>query len=246
MKSTSTKVQIFSDYKYGQINQSDLVDENLIKCTLKLKQSAREVLADEIMVFRTKIQEQEIEIARLKKTISELEASLSANSQIISSHEYIPKHDYEYNSALFSSPVGDNVIEILHELCTKKRDKNKFVINYKTDWYIVWKILRNFKIYTGTELDFVTLVQECVIPYIEDSRQNKLKVEINNFKSIESDSQIRTVAVVDWRKVAFKERERNELHPLHNEPVLERAINILTTLQRMLIRANITIQNADK
>lgn len=235
-----------SDQKFGQQDQYNIVDDNQINAMLQMKQYARELLSDEFKNFQNTIQEQKNEIESLKKANSELQILLFAHSQNINSHEYIPKHDYEYNSALFSSPVGDNVIEILHELCTKKREKNKYVINYKTDWYIVWKILHNFKIYTGTELDFVTLVQECVIPYIDISRQNKLKVEINNFKSIESDSQIRTVAVVDWRTVAFKERERNELHPLHNEPVLERAINILTTLQRMLIRANITIQNADK
>ena len=235
-----------SDQKFGQQDQYNIVDDNQINAMLQMKQYARELLSDEFKNFQNTIQEQKNEIESLKKANSELQILLFAHSQNINSHEYIPKHDYEYNSALFYSPVGDNVIEILHELCTKKREKNKYVINHKTDWYIVWKILRNFKIYTGTELDFVTLVQECVIPYIDISRQNKLKVEINNFKGIESDSQIRTVAVVDWRKVASKERERNELHPLHNEPVLERAINILTTLQRMLIRANITIQNADK
>ena len=235
-----------SDQKFGQQDQYNIVDDNQINAMLQMKQYARELLSDEFKNFQNTIQEQKNEIESLKKANSELQILLFAHSQNINSHEYIPKHDYEYNSALFSSPVGDNVIEILHELCTKKREKNKYVINHKTDWYIVWKILRNFKIYTGTELDFVILVQECVIPYIDISRQNKLKVVFNNFKGIESDSQIRTVAVVDWRTVAFKERERNELHPLHNEPVLERAINILTTLQRMLIRANITIQNADK
>ena len=246
MKLPSTIVKELSDQKFGQQDQYNIVDDNQINAMLQMKQYARELLSDEFKNFQNTIQEQKNEIESLKKANSELQILLFAHSQNINSHEYIPKHVYEYNSALFSSPVGDKVIEILHELCTKKREKNKYVINHKTDWYIVWKILRNFKIYTGTELDFVTLVQECVIPYIDISRQNKLKVEINNFKSIESDSQIRIVAVVDWRKVAFKERERNELHPLHNEPVLERAINILTTLQRMLIRANITIQNADK
>ena len=165
-----------SDQKFGQQDQYNIVDDNQINAMLQMKQYARELLSDEFKNFQNTIQEQKNEIESLKKANSELQILLFAHSQNINSHEYIPKHDYEYNSALFSSPVGDNVIEILHELCTKKRDKNKFVINYKTDWYIVWKILRNFKIYTGTELDFVTLVQECVIPYIDISRQNKLKL----------------------------------------------------------------------
>ena len=52
MKSTSTKVQIFSDYKYGQINQSDLVDNNQINAILKMKQYARELLSDEYKNFQ--------------------------------------------------------------------------------------------------------------------------------------------------------------------------------------------------
>ena len=55
MKSTSTKVQIFSDYTYGQINQSDLVDNNQINAMLQMKQYPRELLSDEYKNFQNMI-----------------------------------------------------------------------------------------------------------------------------------------------------------------------------------------------
>ena len=113
-----------SDQKFGQQDQYNIVDDNQINAMLQMKQYARELLSDEFKNFQNTIQEQKNEIESLKKANSELQILLFAHSQNINSHEYIPKHDYEYNSALFSSPVGDNVIEILHELCTKKREKN--------------------------------------------------------------------------------------------------------------------------
>lgn len=112
-----------SDQKFGQQDQYNIVDDNQINAMLQMKQYARELLSDEFKNFQNTIQEQKNEIESLKKANSELQILLFAHSQNINSHEYIPKHDYEYNSALFSSPVGDNVIEILHELCTKKREK---------------------------------------------------------------------------------------------------------------------------
>ena len=160
----------------------------------------------------------------------------------------IPIHNYAYNSSLFPNPNGNVVIDTLIELTLSKREKGKYIINTKTDWYMVWKVLHYFKIYIGSEYDFIDIVNECILPNItDDKRKEDLTVNNGNFSSIHSTNPMKAIPVLKWRKTLEKQRATADKRTkLHGTFALDRGVNIMTKLQDMLQIRNIRLENSEK
>lgn len=101
---------------------------------------------------------------------------------------------------------------------------------------MVWKVLRYFKVYTGSVYDFVYLVNECVLPYICDTRRKEtLMVADTNLKAIQKDNPMKKVSVDNWRRALDRQREGFAESPvLHGTFVLDRGINIKVRIQKLL------------
>lgn len=147
-----------------------------------------------------------------------------------------PSRNYEYNAACFPQPNAETIFDALVELANCKREGGKYIINTKTDWYMAWKVLRYFTLYTGSEYDFIDVVNECVLPYISDAdRQKTLSVNATNFKGIKNDNPMKDVSVYYWRKELEKDRQRRENNSAqHGTLALDRGINIKVKLQKLL------------
>lgn len=173
-----------------------------------------------------RIKDLEALLAQQKEYAVSLSSTLNASST----------RTYNYNASCFPRPNGDVIIDVLIELTNSKREKGKYIINYKTDWYMVWKVLHYFKLYTGNEYDFIDIVNECVIPYIKDAmRRKQLTVSNSTFKAIKSTSPMKAVTVHKWRNELEKERERHAEAPTqHGTPALDRGLNIKVRLQILL------------
>lgn len=153
---------------------------------------------------------------------------------------------YSYNASLFPVPNGDETIDALVALVHYKRDQNKYVISNKTDWYMVWKVLHYFKLYIGNEYDFVDIVNDCILPNIKDEkRRDSLSLSSWNLKSIKRDDPMKAVAVAKWRKELAKQREQQP-NKMHGTFSLDRGVNILVNLQRLLKQRNVESFNYEK
>lgn len=194
----------------------------------EIEQSVREEVQAEFQASLT-AKEKEIELLKLQI------AQLRANPQH-ATHIKVLKTPriYNYNSSCFSKPNGEIVIEVLIELTNCKREGGKYIINSKTDWYLVWKVLHYFKIYKGSAYDFIYLVNECVLPYIDDEERRKaLELNDSNFKSIKQDNPMKKHAVMNWRRELENEREACSASQ-HGTLVLDRGVNIMVKLQQLL------------
>lgn len=147
-----------------------------------------------------------------------------------------PTRNYEYNAANFPKPNAETIFEVLIELACSKREGDKHIINTKTDWYMVWKVLHYFNLYTGSEYDFVNVVNDCVLPFLSDTkRRKKLAVDSSNFKGIKYNNPMKEVPVDKWREKLKKDREtRTDKSIQHGTLALDRGINIKVKLQKLL------------
>lgn len=183
------------------------------------------------------------EINALKKEIEELKAKLKSGK----SSEYLRKEnghygEYYYNEFIFTNRNGDDIIDILIDLCSMKREKGRFVIAYKTDWYIVWKVLKCFKQIRCDISDFLTLVNDCVIPYIKDKdRRKKIAPGISNYNTMDEENKAFNVEVLAWERELEREKE-NETTKKHGISMLDRGVNILLKLKKMLASRDIDVQ----
>lgn len=158
--------------------------------------------------------------------------------------------DYHYDSLLFPEGNADVIIDCVLELTKCKRERGKFVIKSKTDWYIVAKVLHYFKVFLGDEKEFLDNILENVKPYIEDDeRKKKLSVPKDYFNSIMPNNPMKAIPVNGWRKAAIKERERMEEQKLNGdrranaETVLNRCVNIHERLCHILINHDVQLAN---
>lgn len=160
----------------------------------------------------------------------------------------IPTRNYCYNSSLFPKPNGNDVIDALVELAQCKREKKQYIINNKTDWYMAWKVLYYFKVYTGSEYDFIDIVNDCILPTITDGKRKKgLTVENSNFSSIHSTDPMKATPVAKWRKTLEKQREAADAKTKrHGTLALDRGVNILTKLQELLQNRHVRLENSEK
>ena len=160
----------------------------------------------------------------------------------------IPIRSYNFNSSLFPKPNGNDVIDAVVELTQCKREKGQYIINNKTDWYMVWKVLHLFQVYTGTEYDFIDVVNDCILPTItDDKRKEDLTVNNGNFSSIHSTNPMKAIPVLKWRKTLEKQRATADKRTkLHGTFALDRGVNIMTKLQDMLQIRNIRLENSEK
>lgn len=184
-----------------------------------------------------------------KKTIDakdkEIER-LKAQLALLSKSPAISPQKYAYNAAHFPKQNGDTIIEALIALDHCKREKGKYIISTKTDWYMVWKVLHYFKLYIGSEYDFIDIVNDCVLPNIKDSeRRTSLKVSSCNFKSIKANDPMKDVSVAKWRTKLEKQLEEQQ-NKMHGTLSLDRGINILVNLQHLLKQREVESYNYER
>ena len=113
---------------------------------------------------------------------------------------------------------------------------------------MVWKVLHYFKIYIGSEYDFIDIVNDCILPTItDDKRKEDLTVNNGNFSSIHSTNPMKAIPVLKWRKTLEKQRATADKRTkLHGTFALDRGVNIMTKLQDMLQIRNIRLENSEK
>ena len=159
-----------------------------------------------------------------------------------------PTRSYSFNSSLFPKPNGNHVIDAVVELTQCKREKGQYIINNKTDWYMVWKVLHLFQVYTGTEYDFIDVVNDCILPTItDDKRKEDLTVNNGNFSSIHSTNPMKAIPVLKWRETLGKQREYADAKTKkHGTLALDRGVNIMTKLRELLQIRNIRLENSEK
>lgn len=189
--------------------------------------------------YKSKLSSKEQEIERLKAQI----AVQQGKSDSISS-----SRRYNYNASCFPKPNGNLIIDAVIELSDSYREKGKYIINTKTDWYMVWKVLHYFKVYSGSQYDFIPIVNDCVLPYITDTkRQEYLSVVEHNFKNIPKDSPMKTTPVMKWRRELEAQREAYIEKPVqHGTFILDRGINIMVKLQQLLMTKGVDSYNYEK
>lgn len=205
----------------------------------KYRQEGREEAAAQ---YQTQLDAKDREIDELNAKITMMQsisATSSTDQQIFSARNYC------YNAACFPKPNAETIFEALIELANSKREGGKYIINTKTDWYMAWKVLHYFILYTGNEYDFVDVVNDCVLPYLPNaSRQKALSVKSDNFKGIKYNNPMKEVPVVNWRSELEKDRERRAENPTrHGTLALDRGINIKVKLQQLLQARNIESYN---
>lgn len=203
------------------------------------KQKGYEEARDE---YEKQLKEKDKEIERLKVLIAQSMQGFPPPPTTI------PTRNYCYNSSLFPKPIGNDVIDAVVELTQCKREKNQYIINNKTVWYMVWKVLHYFKVYTGSEYDFIDIVNDCILPTITDKeRREKLTVNNRNFSSILSTDPMKATPVAKWRKTLEKQREAADAKTKkHGTLALDRGVNILTKLQELLQNRSIRLENSEK
>lgn len=184
--------------------------------------------------YEAKIEQKDEEIKKLKAQLAMLQSSQP--SSVLKNYEANTQQTYNYNAACFPKPNALKVIDALIVLANSKREKGKYIIGKKTDWYMAWKVLSYLKIYTGNEYDFIDVVNECVLPNIIDiERRKSLEVSDTNFKNIKggmNGSPMKRFPVNCWRRELENEKEK---HPgMHGTLVLDRGVNIMVKLQELL------------
>lgn len=189
--------------------------------------------------FKSKLSTKEQEIERLKAQI----AILQGKTTLIESSQ-----DYNYNASCFPKPNGNLIIDAVIELSNSYREKGKFIINTKTDWYMVWKVLHYFKVYSGSQYDFIPIVNDCVLPYITDTkRRESLSVVKLNFKNIPKNNYMKKIPVTKWRRELETQREAYIEKPVqHGTLILDRGINIMVKLQQLLMKKGVELYNYEK
>ena len=184
------------------------------------------------------------------KLIEQLKMLLAQNAQTYPPPPTttIPIRSNNFNSSLFPKPNGNEVIDAVVELTQCKREKEKYIISKKTDWYMVWKVLHYFKVYLGSEYDFIDIVNDCILPTITDDKRKKdLTVEKANFFTITPQDAMKATPVYNWRKTLIKQRESADAKTKkHGTLALDRGVNIMTKLQDMLQNRNIRLENSEK
>ena len=174
------------------------------------------------------------EIAQLKKQLAEKEAALP------------PEQRFCYNRALFNRDNGDVVITALIYLTDRKCSKNKFVIDVKTDWYIVWKVLKYHSLFIGNCYDFLEIINDCVLPNIDKNKRDisKITPKSYNFNSFKNGNPIKDIDVYHWPQKLYEEIQKRTDDPkLRGTSALERAVMIRRELETMLKHQGIQSSN---
>lgn len=208
----------------------------------RYRQEGRDAAAAE---YQPQLDAKDRKIAELEALIAKMQSSPAATSTAL---HLQPTRNYEYNAACFPKPNAEPILDALIELANSKREGGKYIINTKTDWYMAWKVLHYFKLYTGNEYDFTDVVNDCILPYLSDSNRRKtLAVNATNFKGIKYNNPMKEVAVANWRRELEKEREARAENPTqHGTLALDRGINIKVKLQQLLQARDIESYNYEK
>lgn len=199
-------------------------------------------LADEFRQegYNAAVAELQPQLEERDRTIAELTAKLariqSSSDGTSTTLHLQPSRNYKYNASYFPDSNVEITLDAIVDLAYSKREGDKYIINNKTDWYMVWKVLHYFKLYTGSEYKFLEIVNDCVLPNLSDAKRRKaLSVNETNFKGIKYDNPMKAVPVKFWRRELEKEREARAKTPTqHGTLVLDRGINIKVKLQHLL------------
>lgn len=154
---------------------------------------------------------------------------------------------YNFDHADFEIENPSVIIEVLIVLAQTKNKDDKYKIQNKTDWFIVWKVLLYSKVYFGSCYDFIDLVNVCVIENIDEKgRRDKLRVTKTNIDSIRPDSPIREFTVDCWRR-KYKEQvidlAGSSKSPFHGTLILKRALDIMLTMKDLFREYGIPLGN---
>lgn len=187
--------------------------------------------------FKLELSAKDKEIERLNEKLAKQQGKYLTISS---------SREYNYNASCFPKPNGELIIETIIELANSRREKGKYIINAKTDWFMTWKVLHYFKLYTGSQYDFILIVNECVLPYITDAERRKvLSLSNSNFKNIENDNPMKAIPVVKWRKELDEQRDTKR-NVQHGTLALDRGVNIMVKLQQLLRTKGIESYNYEK
>ena len=128
-------------------------DDFLDMCARKRQEGWNEAT----VFYESKIKEKDEEIEELRVQLAK-QKGLPASTSVSTTDS---QQAYNYNAACFPKPNGNIIIDVLIELCSSKREAGKYVICKKTDWYMAWKVLHYFKVYSGNEYDFIQYNNRC-------------------------------------------------------------------------------------
>lgn len=192
---------------------------------------------------KSTIDKKDKEIEKLKAQIAEMQKHLPSSAKKHSDN--VSAHTHNYNASCFPKPNGDIIIDAVVELTNSKRERGKFIVNTKTDWYMVWKVLHYFDVYIGNEYNFIDVVNECVLPCISDiKRRESLSVTSDNFKNIRKDDFKKSKPVYLWRTEL--DILRTNSNGQHGTFSLERGVNIKVKLQQLLQARGVECRNLEK
>ncbi len=165
-------------------------------------------------------------IASLRKTNSELQIRVWEFEK--KERQKPKKRILIYDYALFPPKVdADKIVEMLIELVTYQKSKNKWLISNSRDWFIVWRVLRSHNWIRGTLTGFCNLINDTVLDALEDcKRKQSIICDINNFTSIKDDYPPKRFEPSSWIS--------NYQADPKNTKSLNRAINIKKVIENLL------------
>ena len=199
----------------------------------KLRQEGREQAYKSYQLI---IDGKEKEIQQLREEIEKLRRSTPLSKP--PTYDTGPR-EYIFNAAnLPPEPIP--IIKALIDVANGKCSGTQFLIEKKTDWYILWKTAYYFKVYSGSAASFIDFVNDCILPNLKDkTRQEKLSVKVSNFNGINSTYDYKSIPVDKWRRELQKQRDA---HP-NCESSLERGINIAVHLNIALSTHGVSFAN---
>lgn len=190
----------------------------------------------------------------LKQRLEEAEKKiklLEEINKIVKLHpDAPPSRNYEYDCTLFPQDNGNVIIDSVTELANCKRERGKYIIANKTDWYLVYMVLHYFGLFVGTEYEFLDNVLPNVLKYLDNpERVEKLSAKPSNFFTFEKEHPKELMPVDHWGKLLKKEREEmmeakeEEKRTSKQITVLNRGYNIKMKLYDILIHHDVQVVN---
>lgn len=212
--------------------------------------------------YQKQLADKDRELAELKRKCAEQAKRLAEYeklqpSRFQSAHSAPPpSRKYKYDRTLLTTNAPlihtDVIIDCLIELTTKMRANDKYLLNAKTDWYIVFRALRYYKLFIGDEDEFLSQILPDVLKNMEDQgRAKNLSASKWNLNSIVPSSPMRVYSVDLWERMARKEKEemiaekQEGKRKSNAQTVLNRCVNIELELRDILMSHGVQPMNCE-